>query len=113
METYRKTVEIAPRMTLAANNLAWILSTHPSAELRDGTEAVKWAEHVCKQTMYRTPAFLDTLACAYAERGNFDEATKVASRAIQMLKKMGQAEQAAPIERKLELFRSKTPFRDK
>ncbi|MCA9211463.1 MAG: tetratricopeptide repeat protein [Planctomycetales bacterium] len=112
IQTYRHTVELQPGMTLAANNLAWILATHPQAENRNGTEAVKWADHVCKQTKYGSPAFLDTLACAYAETGDFKKATAAASKAIKILTTNGQSDQAASIQARLELFRKKMPYRD-
>jgi tetratricopeptide (TPR) repeat protein len=112
LEMYRHTLEIQPQMTLAANNLAWILATHPRADLRDGAAAVKWAEQVCEQTNHGQPSFLDTLACAYAETGEFDKAVATAAKAVQMLTEKGQAAAAATIQARLEIFRQNQPFRD-
>jgi Flp pilus assembly protein TadD len=63
------------------NNLAWIRATDPRAELRNGTNAVILAARACELTRGSQPAFLGTLAAAYAEIGNFDEAVKWAQKA--------------------------------
>ena len=99
-------------MTLAANNLAWILATHPNAEIRNGAEAVLWAKRVSDQTNDSQPAFLDTLACAYAEYGDFERAISAADRAVAMYNAKGDDSKAANVEARLELFRRGQPFRD-
>ena len=38
---------------------------------------IRLAEVVCKATNYQQSAVLDTLAAAYAEQGNFDQAVKI------------------------------------
>jgi Flp pilus assembly protein TadD/peroxiredoxin len=112
LRTYRHTLALQPQMILAANNLAWVLATHPQSELRDGTEAVRWAEQVCEQTQYAQPSFLDTLACAHAENGDFERAISVASKAVQILTEQGQSAAAANIETRLQLFQQNLPYRD-
>ena len=112
VEAYRHTLEMQPKMTLAANNLAWILATHPNAEIRNGAEAVLWAKRVSDQTNDSQAAFLDTLACAYAENGDFQYAIAAADRAIAMYNENGDDSKAANVEARLELFRRGQPFRD-
>lgn len=58
----------------AMNALAWVLATDRDERLRDGAEAVKWAEAVCQKGNSATAAYLDTLAAAYAEAGRWEEA---------------------------------------
>ena len=58
----------SPRML---DELAWLLATYPDSKSRDGTEAVRLAEHACDLTERRIPALLDTLAAAYAETRRF------------------------------------------
>ncbi len=112
LDAYRRTLEIEPKMALAANNLAWILATHPQDSLRNGKEAVRWATQVCQQTNHKQPSFLDTLACAYAENGEFDKAIDTAEVAIQLFNQSKKTDAAARIQARIELFRSQRPFRD-
>jgi protein O-mannosyl-transferase len=74
VEFYHRTLKLQPNLAAALNNLAWILASDPDAKLRNGTEAVGLAEHVCELTQYKNPVFLGTLAAAYAEAGRFSHA---------------------------------------
>ncbi len=68
-----------------ANNLAWILATCQRDDVRDGEEALKWAKFVCQETKYKTHSFLDTLAAAYAEVGDFEKAVQAIQLAIDLV----------------------------
>lgn len=70
---------------IAKNGLAWIYATHPNEEFRNGEEAVRLAEEVCEEDGWKTPAFIDTLAAAYAEVGRWDDAVTTQELAIQKL----------------------------
>ena len=54
------------------NGLAWWLAIAREDHLRNGNEAVQWAEKAYKATP--RPGFADTLAAAYAEAARWDEA---------------------------------------
>jgi tetratricopeptide (TPR) repeat protein len=58
----------------ALDGLAWILSTNPNGEFRNGTEAVKMARRACELTSHKDAVKLKTLAAAYAETGRFADA---------------------------------------
>ncbi len=95
----------------AANNLAWLLSTHPNPDYRDGRRAVELAERIAKSTGAR-PDVADTLAAAYAEVGDFEAATDWARQAIQQARGINNLEFARRIEQRLKLYESGQPFRD-
>ncbi|HWB58702.1 MAG TPA: tetratricopeptide repeat protein [Chthoniobacteraceae bacterium] len=71
-----KTAKLDNGWTLAA--VAWLYATSPDAKWRDGAEAVKLAKRAGGGEAY----FDDTLATAYAEAGQWDEAVKSEKTAI-------------------------------
>ena len=111
VELYERILKMDSNMILAANNLAWIRATYPSATLRNGAEAVRLAEDLCQKTEFQQPSFLDTLAVAYAEAGQFDKAVQTAQRAIALAKQAADHRAAAAMQRRLELFEQKHPYR--
>jgi hypothetical protein len=52
--------------------------------VRDGTEAVRLAEHACEHTQRQNANHLDTLAAAYAEARRFADAVRTARRALEL-----------------------------
>ena len=82
LEQYRAALLVDPTHLIAMNNLAWHRATHRDAAVRDGDDAVHWAERAARQTKAQDAGILDTLAAAYAEAGRFEEATKVMRQAL-------------------------------
>src|SRR5258706_4015452 len=74
----RKGVDAAPDNLRFVNDLAEILATAQSDQLRDGAAALKLIEPACQKTNYQAPPPLGTLAAAYAETGEFDKAIETA-----------------------------------
>lgn len=66
------------------NNLAWVLSTTPEDDLRDGERAIELATKACEVTDYKRPHILSTLASSYAETGDFDKAIEWIEKAIEV-----------------------------
>lgn len=71
----------------AQSNLAWVLSTCPVAEERNGDKAVEITKKLLDKLATSSPALLDTLAAAYAETGQFKQATLTQQQAISLLPK--------------------------
>jgi spermidine synthase len=95
----RAALATAPDDSRISNFLAWILATTPSAQWRNGAEAVRLAERANALTSYEDVNYLDTLAAAYAAAGRFDDAVRTARQA---LGKAGPAsEQAAVLQDRL------------
>ncbi len=108
---FDQAIALDPAYATAYNNLAWILATCPDPQIRDGAEAVHLAERACGLGDNRVPTQLDTLAAAYAELGQFDQAVETAEKAVRLALAAGQQELAKDIRNRLELYKAKRPFR--
>jgi arylsulfatase A-like enzyme/Flp pilus assembly protein TadD len=109
---YREAARLKPDRSDWANHLARILATHPSAEIRNGAEAVRLAEAACQATARKDASFLDTLAAAYAEVGRFDQAVSTATEALSLAQAAGKTELVTGIQRRIGLFKVGQPFRE-
>jgi len=89
------------------NCLAWIWATSPEPELRDGFKAMEHASRACELTQSLVPGFLDTLAAAHAECGDFAQATYWEQRVLELLPEEEHGEYRA----RLELYEMGQPYR--
>ena len=105
-------IKLNPNSARAYNDLAWILATHKDSQARDGARAVQLAKKACDLTDYKSPAYLDTLAGAYAQLGQFDRAVKNATKALQLARDRGEEELAKDILGRLKLYKAKRPYPD-
>jgi uncharacterized protein len=94
---------------LAQNNLAWTSATSRFDDLRDGHEAVVAASAALAQQP--SAVFLDTMAAAYAEVGDFDEARATQARALRELNDDDEALRAEFSER-LAHYERREPWRE-
>jgi tetratricopeptide (TPR) repeat protein len=109
---YRQALQLRPGWIGPANNLAWLLATHPDPQLRDGAEAVAVVESLVRDQEARNPALLDTLAAAYAAAGRFEQARATAARAVELARSQGAESLADEIGVRLSLYRDDTAFID-
>ena len=108
---YRAALKLKPGWQEVLNNLAWLLATHPSAEVRNGPEAVRFAERACTLTGHTNLWFLHTLAAAFAEHGDFTQAVKAAEEARHLAAASGQTNLVNLAETRLELYKARQPLR--
>ena len=72
------------------------------------------AYNACKATDWETHFYVDTLAAAYAETGDFKKAVEYQEQAIELLSEASNRERSAKLEgyqERLELFQKKKPYR--
>jgi tetratricopeptide (TPR) repeat protein len=67
------------------NDLAYLLATTADATVRDGAYALRLAKQVVADAEIERPDYLDTLACAWAEVGNFRKALRHSRRALELI----------------------------
>ena len=101
---YRRALQLQPQRISVANNLAWILATSTDATLRDGAEAVRWAEHAAKLRGRKHIDVLDALGAAYAEVGRFEEAVQAAREAVTLLRVEGASKRLSDVEQRLQRY---------
>ncbi len=109
---FKKTLEVSPNMPAALYNLSWIMSTSKEDKFRNGIEAIKLAEKLCKLQNYSHPLSLDALAAAYAEAGRFDEAVATAQKALNLALEHGPKELVPDLKERLHLFQAGHPYRE-
>ena len=94
--------ELDPNYHNLLKSWAWQLATCPDAKYRDAAQAVELAKR---------SRHLDTLAAAYAESGEFDDAVATQIRAIEGLgDRNNQLKQAMQI--RLTLYEARQPYRE-
>ncbi len=106
VEDYLKATELDPNFAMAWNNAAWLLATASEPSVRNGAKAVEYATKACELTGYQKLDFMDTLAAAHAEAGQFDQAV---ARAREVLQHIDQ-EHKSTIEERLKLYESGRPW---
>ncbi|MDB6124661.1 MAG: Tetratricopeptide 2 repeat protein [Pedosphaera sp.] len=81
---FKEAIRVDPKNSHAYNNLAWFRATCPVASIRNGKEALEAAQEACALTRGKNATVIDTLAAAYAEVGNFNQAILSEKHAIKM-----------------------------
>jgi serine/threonine-protein kinase len=109
-QAYLGAIHAQPAWVPACDSLARLLATCPDEKIRDGKRAIKYARTACERTRWEDLCCADSLAAAYAEAGQFDEAVRYQTRALEDPILRGTFRTAAG--RRLELYRQKKPFRD-
>jgi tetratricopeptide (TPR) repeat protein len=93
------------------NNFAWVLATSPDEKLRNGERAVKLATEACKLTDYKQGHILSTLAAAYAETGDYDNAIKWSEKSAEV-GKSEDADHSENYKKELETYKAHKPYRE-
>jgi Flp pilus assembly protein TadD len=109
---YRKALNINSNQPEVLNSLAWLLATHPDAGVRNGKEAVQFAERACQLTEFKSSLLLGTLAAAYAEAGQFEHAVQAARQAGNVATEQSNRQLAAKHHAMQEQYERHQPYRE-
>jgi Flp pilus assembly protein TadD len=107
---YAEALRLDPNNHHAMNNRAYLLATTKDDRFRDGKKALEDATRACKMTDWRRPGYLDTLAVAYAEVGDFEQAIKWQNKSLEFPE--FEKEWGENARKQIELFRQGKPYRE-
>ncbi len=97
----------APEAVSLHNSKAWILATCEDEKVRNGKMAVDHATKACELTEFSKATYVDTLAAAHAEAGEFDAAVKQMQNAMELTEDPAQRQRFAA---RLELYKNHQPY---
>ena len=110
MAQYQAVLQTEPDSPIVLNNIGWILATSPDANLRNGEQALRYAQRACAITENSVPALVSDLAAAYAEAGRYDEAVAAAQHACELATAGGDLEVLEKTRTKLALYLAHQPY---
>ena len=105
-------LEEEPNRFFALKLAANLLATCPDSSIRNGAEAVTLAERARQLSGGKDTAILDTLSAAYAENGNFAQATEVEQRALALATQQGDTAFASRLKGHLARYALNEPLRE-
>ncbi len=110
IDDYNTAIRLEPNSAVSNDELAWLRATCPDEKFRDGAAAVRLATRACELSGWATAKKLETLAAAYAESGDFDQAVTYQQKALDLRREDADRSNAAS--QRLELYQGQRPFRD-
>jgi tetratricopeptide (TPR) repeat protein len=107
---FNEAMRINPKDAVGCNSAAWLLSVCPDEKYRNGKKGVELATKACELTHWKRQGYIDTLAAAYAETGDFDKAVKYQELALEDAGY--QQRHGAWASKVLEGYKNKKPYRE-
>ena len=109
LSEYEKAAELGPNMFQVWNNLAWVLASSRQIPLRNGTKAVEFARRADQLSGGSNLTVLITLAAAYAQAGDYAQATTAARHAASVAAAQGNDALAGQLRKQMELYETGQP----
>lgn len=98
VHTLKAAIQYVPGSVAFAHTLAKILSTCTEDHVRNGSEALQYANKAMELTGNKHPVILGTLTFAYAESGDFEKAIEIVDQAIQIAESNGKTKLAKSLQ---------------
>ena len=112
LQRYDEALRSEPDLPEVLNNLAWLLATAKDDQVRNGADAARYAQRACELTQFKNPLMVGTLAAAYAQAGQFEEARVTTKKAIALAEEAGNPELAAKNRELLKLYEAGKAYRE-
>ncbi len=110
MADLNSVIQIDPKNVDSYNTLAWDLATCSQASLRNGKKALELATTANELSDGKDPEVLDTLAAAYAETGDFENAVKWEQKGLELSKPV--SKDVEDMKKRLALYQTAKPYRE-
>lgn len=110
IDQYERALAISPHSAMALNNLAWTLVTASDKSLRNASRALQLAHQADIIAGGTDPHVLNTLGASYAEAGQFERATEIERRALQLAENQNDEALTAEIGRVIQLYSGRSPY---
>ncbi len=111
VDACQRAILAEPEDAQSHNFLAWIRATCPDASVRDANEAVSAATKACKLTLWKDGNWIDTLAAAWAEAGDFKRAIKFQEQALRTGSPSDS--EGKDMRERLSMYKQSRPYREK
>jgi len=112
LDHWRAAIDLEPNDAQALRRAAWDLATSPDAAIRNGGEALQFAVRAVEISGGKDARVLDTLAAAYAEKGQFTDAALTARRAEARAIEENQPALVEEIKARIALYEAGRAFRE-
>jgi protein O-mannosyl-transferase len=112
IEHYQKALELSPQSIPTLTNLAWLLATSQDASVRNGSRSVDLATQADRLTGGANTVVLQTLAAAYAEKGEFANAIRTARSAMELARMHGDDSVTRDLNQQIALYQLGMPYRE-
>ncbi len=110
-QSYEEGIKADPKWAQLYNTAAWLLATSWDDSARNGKRAVELATKACELAEWKEPNYLDTLAAAFAEAGQFEEAVKWQKKAIELSQGLDAAIREQ-LQAHLKLYEARKPYHE-
>jgi tetratricopeptide (TPR) repeat protein len=107
---FEEALRLKPDWVEPMNHLAWFLVASKETTIHNPDKAVGLARRACELTNYKRPDFLDTLAAAYAAKGDFHKAIETAEKALELCQSPEWNSLKKEIESRLVLYKAGKPY---